>query len=167
MGTWPPIEVRLWSKVDKTSSPNGCWLWTGTKVHSKSGDYGQIYYQGKPWLTHRLVYTLLKGEIPAGHDVCHNCPGGDNSLCVNLEHLWTGTHKENIADRQQKGRTKGAAANSAGENNTNAKLTRAGVIKIRELASQGVGFDELAERYRVKPKTIESVVNRINWKHVV
>jgi hypothetical protein len=165
MGTWPPIEERLWSKVDKTSSPHGCWLWTGTKVYTKGGDYGQIYYNGKLWLTHRLVYALMKGEIPEGYEVCHNCPGGDNPLCVNPEHLWTGTHRENMADRQQKGRTKGWAG-VKGEARKNAKLTKEKVNEIRKLAAQGSGYDELAEIYSVHPKTIESVVKRINWKHV-
>jgi hypothetical protein len=161
MGTWPPIEERFWPKVDKTSSPNGCWIWQGK---TKVSGYGQIYYNGKFWVTHRLSYALLKGEIPEGKEVCHNCPGGDNRLCVNPDHLWTGTHKENMQDRNRKGRSKGEFG--LGEAHINAKLTKEKVIEIRTLVAQGVSYVELAEVYKVSPTAIFLAYKRITWKHV-
>jgi hypothetical protein len=160
MNNWPSAEVRFWRNIDKTSSPNGCWLWTGCKVST----YGQIYYNGKIWTAHRFAYTLLKGEIPEGHEVCHDCPGGDNPLCVNPEHLWAGTHRENMIDRNMKGRSKGGF--SSGEAHINAKLTKEKVIEIRNLVAQGVSYVELAGVYKVTRKTIESAYKRITWKHV-
>jgi hypothetical protein len=86
-GTWPSIEVRLWSKVDKSGE---CWLWTG----SLAAGYGQIQYKGKMTRVHRVSWQLEYGEIPKGKVVCHSC---DNPLCVRPAHLWLGTQLDNIA----------------------------------------------------------------------
>jgi hypothetical protein len=73
---------------------NGCWLWTGTRT---GGGYGK-------WLgqrAHRFAYSAAKGAIPAGMFVCHAC---DNPLCVNPDHLWLGSHSDNMRDMDRKGR---------------------------------------------------------------
>jgi hypothetical protein len=60
---------------------NGCWIWSGA-VH-KSG-YGQIKWDGKSTVAHRVIYSLLKGYIPQGLVLDHLC---NVKLCVNPEHL--------------------------------------------------------------------------------
>jgi hypothetical protein len=60
---------------------NGCHIWSGA-VH-KSG-YGQIKWKGKSTVAHRVVYELVKGEIPKGLVIDHLC---SVKLCVNPEHL--------------------------------------------------------------------------------
>jgi hypothetical protein len=95
---------RFWSKVDKTSSPHGCWLWAGTL---NGAGYGLFHVGGEygPKIrSHRYSFEAVIGPISAGMEVCHNCPGGDNPRCVNPTHLWIGTHQENMADARQKGR---------------------------------------------------------------
>jgi hypothetical protein len=54
--------------------------------------------------------ALLRGPITDKKEVCHNCPGGDNPLCVNPEHLWIGTHADNMRDMWAKGRAEGIRA---------------------------------------------------------
>lgn len=88
-------KKRLLSKVVKTDS---CWLWDGA-LNSKG--YGSMGFLKKGWLAHRLSYTAFKGPIPDGLLVCHSC---DVPSCVNPDHLWLGTTRDNQRDSESKGR---------------------------------------------------------------
>lgn len=154
-----PMEERLWAKVDRSGGLDACWLWTGPV---NKGGYGQIQRNGKNIGVHRAAYELAHGEIPQGMSVCHNCPEGDNPRCCNERHLWLGTHRENIHDRDRKGR----AFTPFGELDGKHKLTESDVVQARKLASEGVKQKDIAAIYNVTPTAISLVVNRINWKHV-
>ncbi len=85
------LPQRIESKI--SPEPNsGCWLWTGGLRDKKEG-YGGLGWGGKSWRSHRLVYTLLVGPIPAELDIDHKCR---NRLCCNPEHLEAVTRRENI-----------------------------------------------------------------------
>ena len=58
-------------------------------------------FRGKQTGTHRVSWILTFGEIPDGLFVLHRC---DNPPCLNPQHLFLGTHLENIADKISKGR---------------------------------------------------------------
>ena len=87
---------RFWEKVDKSSE---CWNWLGVK----SKGYGQIKVNGKHRYAHRISWDLHYGVYLGNLDILHSC---DNPSCVNPKHLSLGTHKENMADRDKKGRWK-------------------------------------------------------------
>ncbi len=89
--------ISLFSRTINTES--GCMEWEG--AHGKQG-YGQASIAGMPWVAHRVVYHYLVEPIPDGLLVCHEC---DNPKCINPEHLFVGTHKDNRQDCVLKGRT--------------------------------------------------------------
>lgn len=77
---------------------NQCWVWKSAKRPTKSPNW---WIDGKEQLVHRWSYEYFKGPIPKGLVVCHSC---DNPHCVNPDHLWIGTQRDNIQDAKNKGR---------------------------------------------------------------
>ena len=88
--------------ANTTLTKNGCVEWGGVNIRG----YGRINYKGKPVLTHRLSWMFAnnKFDITPNDYVCHHC---DNPPCINPEHLWLGTHQENMQDASSKGRLYG------------------------------------------------------------
>lgn len=109
----------FWEKVNKSGN---CWEWLGVK---NSKGYGYLKNEGHMTSAHRFVYELKVGPIGVLH-VCHHC---DNPGCVNPDHLFLGTQKDNMQDCVKKGRI-----NQRGEKNNNCKLTDVEVMRIRERA---------------------------------
>ena len=89
---------------EKISEPdiNGCINWKGT-FDNKGYRVFFVSKKAKRVSEHayRIAYKLFVGEIPEELSVCHFC---DNRACVNVEHLWIGTHKQNMRDMIDKGR---------------------------------------------------------------
>lgn len=88
---------RMMEKVE-VDEATGCWMWTGAKTPR---GYPKTFYKGAYFGAHRLMYFLEKGNIPEGLNVCHDC---DTPLCINPDHLFTGTQKDNLKDMTDKGR---------------------------------------------------------------
>lgn len=94
-----PLADRFWPKVRKS---DGCWEWTrATTTHG----YGKFSVATAVWdRAHRVAWKLTNGPIPDGMFVCHHC---DNPLCVRPDHLFLGTHGDNMRDASTKGRMPG------------------------------------------------------------
>ena len=152
-----PSDVsRFWVKVDKTGP---CWLWLAS---TRSYGYGQFWTKayGRMVEAHRIAWELMRGPIPAGMFVCHNCPGGDNPRCVNPDHLFLDTQAGNNTDMVSKGRS------SRGEHRHWARLTEPQVRQIRELRASGRTQPGLAREFGVSRAAIGLIVQRKRWKHV-
>jgi hypothetical protein len=144
------VVERFWSKVDKSGE---CWTWTGAKL----GAYGGFHMNGKVIGSHRVAYTLAHGEIPDGYHVLHRC---DNPVCVNPDHLFTGTPKVNMADKVQKNRQR------KGERVPGHRLTEHDVAEIRDRFAKGESKASLARRYEVGWSTIRDVVCGVTWRTI-
>ena len=102
--------------ADSAPSENGCWVWLRGK---DSAGYGSLYWLGLRDRAHRFSWRAFRGPIPKGLYVLHRC---DNRPCVNPDHLFIGTHSENMADKVQKGRN--VSPGMPGETNPSARLKR-------------------------------------------
>lgn len=93
---------KFWARVDIRGS-NDCWNWLGGRTRDPYGNpsYGQLCYQRKFYVAHRLAWILTTGEIPDGLFLLHSC---DNTRCCNPNHLRLGTQTDNMQDRKIRNR---------------------------------------------------------------
>lgn len=150
------VEERFWGKVDKRG-PDDCWEWGAC---GNSNGYGLLKVDGRMALVHRFSWTLAYGPIPEGLCVLHKC---DNRACCNPAHLFLGTHRDNMRDRDRKGRNNALA----GERHGMARLTKEQVLEIRRNYKKGdVSRRELAAKHGVSPSHISDIVSERYWKHL-
>lgn len=133
--------AEFWRRI--TVDANGCWNWTGT---IKSSGYGTFFFRRRQWSAHRLAWLLHHGELPDLF-VCHRC---DNPKCINPEHLFLGTHAENMADyaAKDRGRTR--------------HRTPAEKQRILDAVRDGMTLDEAAARYNVTVAYIHRIRYQLN-----
>lgn len=144
---------------------NGCWEFIGCKMPN---GYGKLGKNKKTWLAHRYSYFLKNGEIPNGMHVCHTC---DNRICINPEHLFLGTRKDNMQDMIKKNRhnfsglrtndwkEKLIASLKRGENHHSCKHSDETINKIKKLAEIGIRQIDIAEMFGLRQGYISNVIN--------
>lgn len=146
---------RFWSKVDRSGE---CWLWSGAKT---SAGYGEFYLAGSMVYAHRYSDQLVRGPIPKGVMVLHRC---DAPSCVNPDHLFRGTHQDNMDDMWRKGR--GNPGRAVGEDHPQAKLSLDDVRAIRARRFAGESREALAAEFGITPSYVYDLVARRAWSHV-
>lgn len=147
------VEERFWEKVNKTDT---CWLWLGAP---NRGGYGSIYINGVDTYAHRYSYQLHYGSVPDGLDVLHTC---DTPLCVNPAHLFVSTHKDNMDDRDNKGR----GNPQQGERSGQAKVTEDIVRKIHLDYANGLTQTQIADGLPISQAQVSNILNDKAWKHL-
>lgn len=148
-----PANARFWYQVEQTPT---CWLWKGSLKGQKG--YGAIKVKDKKIAAHRFSWQLRYGlEIPKGYFLCHTC---DNPQCVNPEHLFLGTPKDNSQDAISKNRM------AIGSKNANARLNEEMVISIRKRFDDGETYSSLAKEFGVTWAAIKGIVVRTSWRHI-
>ncbi len=147
-------QVDFWQHVDRSGGPAGCWPWLAGLASKGYGRYGRQH-------AHRVAWILTHGPLPEDVYVCHNCPGGDNKVCVNPAHMFLGSCLDNMRDLARKG------GHAHGERHGMTRLTEADVREIRgRYAAGAVRQQELAALFGIGQAAISSIVRRQSWKHV-
>lgn len=161
-----PTADRFWEKVNRNGPvPAGdlaklgpCWIWTAA---TSSFGHGLLLVGRRSVGAHRISYMLNVGPVPQGAFVLHRC---NVAACVNPEHLYAGTQKENMRDRDEAGRH-GAwlhpECRPRGEHNGMSKLADAQVSDLRSLSAGG-GWTQraLADRFGISQPQVCRIVNQ-------
>jgi hypothetical protein len=140
-------------KITYSVNENGCHVCTSHKL-TKAG-YAMYSINGKEIYMHRYIYKQKYGKIPVGMEICHKC---DNPACINENHLFLGTHLDNMKDRTLKGR------DTIGEKNGCSKLTEKEVKQIKSL--NYMQQNKLSEIFNVSQPTISAILNNRRWAHI-
>lgn len=127
----------------------GCWLWT--RAVSGFG-YGVVQVERRKWQAHRLAYEAFVGPI-GDLLVLHKC---DVPACVNPDHLFLGTPRENVSDMYRKGRA------LVGERGPKPRLTDE---MVREILSSPESSRQLERRFPVTSGMIRRIRRGVSWKH--
>lgn len=143
------IQDRFFSRFVKLEE--GCWQW---RAHTDKDGYGILPGLNSNTRAHRLSYEIHIGPIPENMLVCHRC---DNPGCVNPDHLFVGTAKDNSQDALKKGR------HYIGEKNPNSKLTDE---NVNEILKSEFNSQQLATKFSVTRATINRIRRRNGWGHL-
>lgn len=137
-------EARALIQSRVTVKPNGCWIWPTNKR------YGSVVVNGKFYSVHRMSYMAFHGRIGNKH-VCHRC---DVTQCVNPDHLFLGTHADNMADMAAKDRGTRELQHRLG------KLTDEDVVEMRDMYRRGYTPAELADEFDISVQHARAIVRR-------
>ena len=141
------LKCKLLGGIEKNA--NDCWIWQRRTGNNK---YGYVRWLGKWISAHRASYNEFIGPIAQDKVVCHKC---DTPLCINPNHLYLATQRENILDAVKKRRM------CAGERNHFHKLTDIQINEMRILKKEGFSYPRLARIFNCSAvHVVEIIKNR-------
>jgi len=140
-------------QMRKKTLDGACIRWGPT---AGANGYGTFWNGKRTIKAHRASWIFSRGEIPKGLYVLHKCDVRD---CINIDHLWLGTCKDNTADMIKKGRA------AYGEKHPKAKLTNIDVKNIRSLVGK-IYQKDIALRFGVSATVIRRIAQRKIWRNV-
>jgi predicted XRE-type DNA-binding protein len=131
---------------------DGCWVWKG-----KDTDYPKFWDGEKHVRASRFSLAGKIGrDLLIGEQACHTC---DNVRCVNPDHLFVGSHSENMKDKAEKGRV----SDIRGERNPNAKLKAYDVQEILSMKFSGKSQEAIASAMGVSQTQVSRILRGESW----
>jgi hypothetical protein len=155
--------MTLKERFDSKWTPepySGCWLWT-KGCHSCG--YGVFSVNCRNDYAHRVSWKIYRGKIPAGMCVLHHC---DIPGCVNPNHLFIGTNRDNMLDKTKKHRGRMMFPK---RHFVCAKITPDQVREIRHIHSLDrtrATLRMLARSFNLSYGAINGIVYRKSWKWI-
>ena len=144
------MDDRAWARFESKFCPeaaSGCWLWDGACIE---GYYGMFWWRGRVRLAHRVSYEHFIGMPPDDIEVCHKC---DVPACVNPDHLFLGTHHENMLDKCRKRRQ-------------DRKLSEEQVHAVRQALDMGSTGRQVARDFGISFQQVSRIKRRERWIHL-
>lgn len=150
------IKELLEFNIERVTE-SGCWLWTG---RTNPRGYGQIAVPNSRY-AHRVAYEAYKGSFDKNLFVCHKC---DTPSCINPDHLFLGTHSDNMKDAIRKGRRSHIRPPRLyGEQHALTKVTEAQALEIKFSTES---TRKTAKRYGLCQATVSSIRTGRTWKQL-
>tara|TARA_R110000772_G_scaffold13450_1_gene39934 strand:+ start:54 stop:506 length:453 start_codon:yes stop_codon:yes gene_type:complete len=140
--------IRFRSKI--LPQPNGCWHYDGYHDPSGYGIFG--ISDGKCFKAHRYSAQLHGMDI-TDMFVCHHC---DNPGCINPDHLFIGTHADNMKDMAIKNRC----------NRWEHQLSHNHVRKIKQLLKTPMQQKDIAKQLGVNPGQVSRIKLNQSFRHI-
>jgi hypothetical protein len=159
------VSLSVQERFDQHYIPepnSGCFLWT-SGVNKKG--YGKFSLRVKgeelEQYAHRMSWKIHHGDIPHESWVLHKC---DMPCCVNPDHLYLGTHLDNMRDRSRRGRVpRTHQIGLKGSENGSSKLTEGQVATIR---FSNLKSSDLAKEFQVTHYHINKIRRGAAWRHL-
>lgn len=147
-GDAPARIMRLVDQSPGQGPTKECWHFKGY-CEQKAG-YGVFSGSDqRAYPAHRYMYELVNGVLPAHVMVCHRC---DNPPCCNPDHLFAGSHTDNMVDRNSKGRQARTRGNS--------KLTE---HEARQIKLDPRPHHEIAVAFVISRSTVSFIKSGRRW----
>ena len=139
---------------------NNCWLFQGA-IKKQGLGYGWVVLNNKRMGAHRASWIVKNGPIQDGLCVCHKC---DIPSCINPDHLFLGTHSDNMQDMWNKKRHQ--IINQDSENHPRAKLNLEQVKEIKIMLSKKIKQRIIAGKFNVSQVAISNIKLGTRWKEL-
>lgn len=149
-------EEKFWRHVTPLGKDE-CWEWNGSRCSKGYGQFNSMHH----YKAHRFSFELHFGKIPDGKQICHKC---DNPPCVNPNHLWDGTPRENTIDSVKKGRF---VSSKKGANHAQKRFTHEEALNIKQRLINGEKASKIAEEVGRPESTIRSIKGGHTWVHIL
>ena len=158
-------RARFWAKVDKNGPVpehrpelGPCWLWTAACF---ANGYGAFRLGSKQRRAHVVSFEWHVGPAN-GLKVCHAC---DVKPCVRPDHLFRGTHADNMADMVAKGRQATGLRNGTHVHG-HTTLTEEQVREIVAMAEGGAYQQEIADAMGINQTMVSHILRGTRWGHL-
>jgi len=149
----PEQKLRFDTKLDKSRGACGCWMWT---AGGNGRGYGQVRVGRTMQTTHRVAHAIAHGLSFSEQQVLHLC---DTPRCCNPLHLVSGTHRQNMAHRAQRGRDL-----LCGRGGARHYKTRFTEEQVRTIRADTRNQRAVADEYGVNQSVISRLKNRKTWR---
>jgi hypothetical protein len=149
-------SIQRFLKKTKINQTTGCIEWIGCKIPK---GYGQFTANAISYRAHRFSYQYYIGPIPSEMFVLHKC---DNRGCVNPDHLFLGTHDDNMKDMVNKNRS----VHRYGELSPSATLTNREVIKIKEQIQSKSSYKEIMNNFNISKSILFDIRSGRSWSTI-